>query len=374
MYAYYFSLPEQILGSDTWAYFNESVLETDKLKHHPILFFADFFYNQYNTIDDLFTGTKSFWNDLKTTVFVKFIAVLNLLSFKNYFINILFFNLIFLLGLVCLYKLINKHFVIHRIILVIAIFLMPSFLFWCSGIHKDGVVFSSICFILYQFDKTLDKGFNLKSISKLLFAFLVLFLIRNYILLLLCPILFSWFIAEKYKKHSFRIFSIVFLLCLSIFILSSSNSYTKIFSSSVVQKHHEFLKLEGNTKIITPHLTNTPSSLLNYLPFALKTVFLRPHLSEAKSISQYFAVLENYFILCLSILSAFFITRNKLNSSILLCCFYTSILLFIFIGYTVCFNGAIVRYRSSIIPITIIPYLLIIFGKLKTQFPIEETS
>ena len=364
-YAYYFSLPSQIAKSDTWLYFNESIVETDKLLHHPKLFISELWYNQYTNNNGLFTGINSYWNDLKTTVFVKALGLFNILSFKNYYINLLFFNLFVFFGTVALYKLINQLFIIKKWILIITIFLLPSFLFWNSGLHKDGIIFSCLALILYYFNLLLTQTISFKKIMTIVFYTAIIFLLRNYALLALFPALAAWYFSTKLKQKPIFIFTTSILFCLTLFFFSSSFKITKPIGDSIVQKHQEFQQLEGNSKIITPILENSSTSLLQYFPFALKTMIVQPIPTKSNGIAQNLTSIENYLYLVLALVSMFFITKQKINSPLLLSLLSITFLLYLFIGYTVCFSGAIVRYRSITLPFTILPLIIFIFAKEK---------
>lgn len=366
-YAYYFSLPSQINTSDTWLYFNESLVETEKLLHNPKLFFSKLCYNQYANNSGLFIGVNSFWNDLKTTVFVKVLAVLNLISFKNYYINLIFFNLFVFYGCIALYKLVSAYFEIKNWILIVSIFLLPGFLFWSSGLHKDGIIFSCIGLVLYYYNLQLNQSISIKKISIILFFITITFLLRNYILLALLPVLLAWFCSTKLKIKPIIAFAFIMLLCLTIFFFSNSLNITQSIGSSIVQKHHEFQKLDGKTKITTPPLNNSTKSLLNYFPFAIKTSLIQPIPSKNYGLAFNLSSFENYFYILLGLVSLFFMSSQKINSPLLLSFVFITFFLLLFIGYTVCFSGAIVRYRSIMLPFVILPSILLIFGKFKPK-------
>ncbi len=366
-YAYYFSLPSQINTSDTWQYFNESLVETDKLLHKPKLFFSELWYNQYVDNSGLFTGIHSFWNDLKTTVFVKGLGILNVFSFKNYYINLIFFNLFVFGGCIALYKLVSAYFEIKSWLLIVSIFLLPSFLFWCSGLHKDGIIFSCVALILYYYNLQLNQSISIKKNCCIIFFLIIIFLLRNYVLLALLPALAAWYCSTKFNINPFLIFATTILICLTVFFFSSSLNITKSIGGSIVQKHQEFQMLEGKTKITTPKLENSTTSLISYFRFAIKTVIIQPIPSKNNGLAQNVTSFENYFYLLIAIVSIFFISHQKINSSLLLSLLFITFFIYLFIGYTVCFSGAIVRYRSIILPFSILPSVLLIFGKLKTK-------
>lgn len=367
-YGFYFSLPAQLLKADTWDYFAQSKIETNWLLQNPKAFIADLFNNHYQSTGNLFTGSYSFWNDLKATFFIKTLAILNIFTNKNYYISILFFNLGFMFGGVAFFKLFNEHFKINKWLLLWAVFFIPTFLFWGSGIHKDGIVFSATAISIYLLNSILEKGVSFQRIALLLFCLALIFILKNYYLLAIIPAFCSWVITYKYSINPKLVFPIMIFFCLSIFISSNNFYLTKDISKSVVAKHNEFLTLEGNTKFETPNLENTTSSIVSYFPFAMQAATARPFISNVKSTAEMFIVIENYFIIALAVFALVFIFYKKrifLNSPIIWSCITIVFFLLLFIGYTVCFEGAIVRYRSITLPFLIVPCLIILFGKLK---------
>ena len=371
LYAYYFLQPSLIQTSDTWNFFNESLVETQKLLHQPKLFFSEFWFNQYNNNGGFFTGVNSFWNDLKTTVFVKFLAVLNLFSGNNYFINLLFFNLIVFSACIALYKLINQIFKVNKYLLIITTFLLPGFLFWSSGLHKDGIAFSAIVFAFYFFYKLLFNRFNKKYFLGFCCSFFVLFLLRNYVLLAIIPVLFAWWLTVKFYKFKYIIFVGTILSCLTTFFFSSKIHFTNSISNSVVQKHNEFQQLTGNTKILTPVLENNSRSIIHYFPFSLKTAFFYPIPNTSISKAVLINSLENYLYLLIAIIGIYYGFKRKNIHPLLLSFIGFSFLMYIFIGYTVCFSAAIVRYRDIILPFFVLPFVLTIFGRIKSKAEAE---
>lgn len=376
-YSYYFSLPPQITNADTWSYFMDSKAETDWLLSNPKAFATDLFANHYSQSGNLFSCTNSFWNDLKTTFFIKLLAVLNLFSGKNYYINLLFFNAFFMFGGVAFYRLFKDNFIINKWVLLAFVFFTPSFLFWCSGIHKDGLVFSATAISLFIFYKTIKEGFSFKRILILLICLGIIFLLRNYYLLAIIPALMTWFFAEKKKFNPKISFALMIFFCFNVLILSSYFNFSKGISDSIVQKHNEFLTLDGNTKFSTPSLEANATSIISYFPFALQSALIRPFPSNIKSKGEFFAMLENYLFLVIglgTIMVAFYKKSKITASPIILTCVSISFFLLLFIGYTVCFEAAIIRYRSVSFPLLIVPCILIIFGKLKKESIYNPTS
>ena len=84
---------------DTWGYHELSVIEYKLLFHHPAEYFSNLFHSGYeNKYGNFFGPGNSWWNDLKTNMFIKFLSVINILSFGNYYVNVIFYSFITMTG------------------------------------------------------------------------------------------------------------------------------------------------------------------------------------------------------------------------------------------------------------------------------------
>ncbi|MES2881182.1 MAG: hypothetical protein V4676_03470, partial [Bacteroidota bacterium] len=146
---YYWQMAQMV---DTWSYHYESLQESALLRSDPVTFFTSLFKNSYEDGYTNFLVTKnSWWNDLKATFFIKLLAIFNLLSFGNYFINIIFYSFITLFGPVAIYRVMKSVFPLRKLSILIATFLVPSFIYWTSGLHKDGLIFVGLGLVVYHF-------------------------------------------------------------------------------------------------------------------------------------------------------------------------------------------------------------------------------
>ncbi len=230
-YAKYFSLPQYIATADTWKYYNNSLTETDWLLRDLVGFIKDLFYSPYQQSGNLFSGSSSYWNDLKDNSIIKLMAVMNVFTGKSYYTNIIVFNFLYLFGPVALFR-IAKPFRSNnnKLWLILLIFLLPSFLFWCSGIHKDGLIFSAMMISIYCFWQQVNEHrFVWKYSLIILFCFLALFALRNIILLLLLPALLALFFSEKKTTLSMaHFFRFICKRIDSVFCFATYNISTKL--------------------------------------------------------------------------------------------------------------------------------------------------
>jgi hypothetical protein len=123
----------------------------------------------------------------------------------------------------------------------------------------------------------------------------------------------------------------------------------------VVQKQQEFMQLRGSRiqlDSLHPHL----KSFVRVLPQAAKNTYLRPHAFEAKGMLQVIAAIEVILFWALFLLVLVKHDRRwytNFRQPLNLVFIFFGVSFYLFIGYTIPFPGAIVRYK-------IIPELLML--------------
>lgn len=361
VYAWFYLQPGRFETSDTWRYFNESLTETDWLLRDPGGFFSDIFRHGYASAGGLFEGENSYWNNLKTNIIIKLLAVCNVFTFKTYFSNLVIFNFIFLFGPVALYKLVAQKLKSKtpKLILIATIFFIPSFLFWCSGIHKDGLIFTCLILItIFTYDQYSLRKVNIRKALIALVCLLLLFFLRNFMAILLLPALLVWLLAVRFPRKGALFALIVYGIGLALFFISSQASFPD-FPAYVIEKQAEFKQLEGGSQIAVPALQNTMVSFVRFFPTAVDIAFLRPHPSEINNLSYIPAVAENILLvvfLLIAIIRHKKAENDQLRAFYLFCiCFSVSFLLIA--GYTVTFSGAVMRYKASVLPLFFLPII-----------------
>lgn len=364
-YAKYYALPQNIATADTWNFYKASLKETDWLLHDPIGFVKDYFHSPYAQSSNLFAGSSSYWNDLDYNTIVKGIAVANVLTGSHYYTDLLLFNFLFFLGPVALYRLTKQYWKYNKFILLIPIFLLPSFLFWCSGLHKDGLIFTCIAVSLFCLHKQLVRNtFLPKQMGIILICFLLLFALRNVVLLLLLPALLAYSLAYKKPQFAPYIFGGIYLSGILLFFSIPHIFPSLDFPKYIISKQEEFNALSGNSKVSLPSLQPSFFSFANFLPYAVDLVFFRPHVGELKNANYTIAFFENTFILILAVASLLFQKINKRIPPLLLFFLFFSLSMLLLCGYTVTYVGAIVRYKSLVLPFLSLFFLLSINNKL----------
>lgn len=361
LYGWFYMQPVYFATSDTWHFFNLSKNETDWLFKDPVAFFKDIFFYGYERSGNLFLGENSYWNDLKSNVIIKLLAICNVFTFKNYWADVVFFNFLSFFGPVALYRIIRSLFKINNYVLIVAVFLIPSFLFWCSGVHKDGLIFTCVAVIMYHFYVQLQaKKIVWRSLSIALFLFIVIFALRNFMALLLFASLAVWLLSYAYSKKAKLILVSLVIAGLLFFMFSGYLNNSLDMQQYIIEKQNEFKQLSGASAIAVPALEHNAGSFLQFLPTAIDIAFFRPHFTEIKNYSYLPAIAETLLFWVVVFISLFLGRGRKTTNeqkAFIYCCLLFSISFLLLAGYTITFSGAIVRYRAVVLPFLFVPLL-----------------
>ena len=349
-------------GNDYWDNNRAGWEEYRLIWSNPIEYFTNLFRSDYqNGYGGLFDSFSSFWNDLRNNLVLKLLSLFNLFSRGNYYINSLFFNYLVFFGHIALYRVFIKIYPGKKVSVIIGSFVLPSLLYFSSGIHRDGLVFLLLCslfFCLYGILK--EKKTGGKRIVLALVSFLLLFLLRSYVALLLIPALSAWWLTEQRKWPAISVFPVVYLF--AALILFNLNSIYLSFDPlrAIVKKQSDYLALPvARTSIPLDSLQPTFNSFLHNAPQAIGHVLFRPYPLETPSLillPMNIELLVYQFLLLLFVVATLRKWPPKPEPFVIFCLFFC-ITNFLFIGYIVPNFGTLVRYRSIYLPFIITPLL-----------------
>ncbi|MEP6677117.1 MAG: hypothetical protein ABJA78_18290, partial [Ferruginibacter sp.] len=194
--------------NDYWMINEESWKEYQLLLHHPKEYFSNIFHSPYsNGYSGFFNSLQSYWNDLKNNIIIKIVSVFNIFSQGNYYINSIFMNFIAFFGHVAFFRIFSNIYKERKLSIIVGCFLLPSCLYFSSGLHKDAVVFSAIglfCFALYS---GIIQKFTIKKIIVLVLCSIVLLLIRSYVIVLVIPATAAYILSVKKNWPAFPVFT-----------------------------------------------------------------------------------------------------------------------------------------------------------------------
>ena len=325
----------------------------------PKVFFTDLFTSNYSERGEFFGSQNSYWNDLRFNIIYKLIAFTNIFARGNYYVNSLFFNFVSFLSTILLYKVFKDVFPLKKWAVIIGCFLLPSTLFFGSGIHKDLIVLTSLSVFCYALYFGLKKGFEWRKISFLILSILTILIVRNFIAVILLPCAVTWFIGCKYNLSPIKSFAALIVLgVLGTIMLHTS--FKKVDPLKVVvNKQQAFFTIgKANTNYKMDTLEPTVKSFVTQAPAALRHSFLSPYPTEFNSlfVNLFSVEITIYWLLLFAMLLFQERISQNLDAFIIFGITFT-FLIFLFSGYITPAAGALIRYRSIYFPFLIIPIL-----------------
>ena len=342
---------------DTWGYHYESIKEYELLKSDPKLFFSNIFHNTYNDGYTKFLAVEnSWWNDLKGTFFVKTLGIFNLVSFGNYYVNVILYSFISMFGPIAIFRVMKDVFPDRKLPILLATFLVPSVLYWTSGVHKDGLIFVGLSFVIYHIYFALKQNrFSPIRIFYIVMGLLLVLALRNFLIIPILPALFAWILASKLQRRPVVVFLTIYLVFITLFFTAKFIHPRLNFPEEVVARQEAFLDLGGGSAVTVNKLEPTFPNFAANAPQAFTLSTIRPYPSDVKHLLSLAAATEINFLLLIFIAFVFWRKKGTQTSTFLLFCVFLSFSVLMMIGYTVNILGAIVRYRSVVLSLLIIP-------------------
>lgn len=366
--------------SDIYKYFDDSKVIFDALKSNPSHYLAMLTgigndggdYNQYY-------NQMNFWarahdtnvlNDSHTII--RFNALVRLFSMGYFNVHTVFMCFLSFIGLVAIYKTFSEFLIDKKKELFFVVFLIPSVLFWGSGVLKEGILFFALGLMIYFFNRLFEFKATIVVISM---AFLLGFS-KFYVWLSLLPglLFLLWINKTNAQKVGLKFIAVVVVLATIGFnidrIINIQNPLV-----TLSQKQLEFNKLASgemtdmtgkpipvaNSAIHINKLEPTFFSFVKNIPQAVSNVLLRPFPWKMNSIMLLMAGFENMLIIAIMLLCLYFMLPFKqLPWHLILFCLSFVLLQFIVIGETTPIIGAIARYRTPTLPFLLIAFLLVL--------------
>lgn len=310
-----------------------------------------------------------YWTDTSAYTLVRINGILGWLTGGYYNVNVVFWQIFSMVGLVALFKAFYIHFPYNKQKLILGIFLVPSVLFWHSGIHKEAIsIFGIGLTTLFLVEHKIGYR-HLWIYVALVFSLILLFFVRSYLALLLIPAAIGLYFTLRNERYVWLKFSCIYLVCLALglfvgllfpkfnfihAIVDIQNFFT-VYGKG--QSDFDIAKLEPN---IFSLLVNSPKALFNAIT---KPTFF--DITNHHLLLKLLAAFETTLIILLGFM---LIAFNKIKQiphwHIIVYCFFLSFSFLILIGLSVDNIGALFRYRSVILPL-LVPSLLLLLHEEK---------
>ena len=305
---------------------------------------------------------------------IKLNALLMFVSLHVYFVHILFMCFISLLGWVLLTNAILKFAPQANAVFAIPVMLLPSVLFWTSGVMKEPVLVLGLgVFMLGLLSfGTGDRGKNVKALAVLVAGAFIIILIKFFVLVCLIPAVIAFLILRQ-NQNTITIFLkygvVNLLLLLAAFNINHLIPRLDLQQMLVNKQMHsvkEASYFKAGSRIDIPALDNSASSIIETAPVGIWNTITRPYLWEGKNIMMLASGAENVLIVLFMITClAFSDLKNLKQLNLLLFLINFALAYFALIGICTPVLGNLVRYRAPVLPVFLFAFVLVLKSNIK---------
>lgn len=377
VYTFYY---KDRITADIYKYFDASKIMFDALKSNPVHFLKMLTGIGNDTPEFIpYYDKMNFWSrQIESSIYndshtiIRFNTIVRFFSFGYYNVHTVFICFLSLIGLTAIYKTFYPALQDKKRELFVAVFLIPSVLFWGSGVLKEGIILFALGLLIYYFNQL----FKIKAMIICLGVGLILALSKFYIWLAIMPslIFILWMNKSKGTKKALKfaiIISITAIVGLNIDTFTSIQNplitlsqkqmeFNALANGTLTDAHNRPVPVAGSAIQINT-IEPTLVSLIKNSPQAFSNSLLRPFIWELRSPMMVFAGIENIAILLFLLLCLFFIKPlSTIKWELVLFCASFVIIQFLIIGYTTPIIGAIARYKVPALPFLLITFLLVL--------------
>lgn len=384
-YTYYYTDRKT---ADIFKYFDDAqYLYNSVYKNSPIQFWKIIFgiQNESDEIHRVLIKTNYWFKPFSSNIFndnrtvIRFNAVIHLFSFGYYHVHSLILSMLSFIGMISIFKVYNQKFINRKKELIIGCFLIPSVLFWGSGILKESILLFGLGLAVLAFTKFITVRNKLIPLCVGIISVYILIFTKTYILILLLPNILAWTIIYLTKTTKVGTVFLILNSCMIVLAFNAGKLNNRLnILEDLKHKQKDFINVAHSTKakstIEVAKLNNSSQTFIETMPNAFFNGLFRPTIFEIKNTFYTFSAFENLSIFILVILVlTFFKKPSQDELPYIYFGIYFTILLSVLIGWTVPVLGAIVRYKIPCLPFLYSVLLLCIdFNKIKNRINITQ--
>lgn len=370
-------------GGDTSAYFVTGRALAELLFRNPVDYFEILIGNAhpnpmyYFYCDDC--TYPYFWTHDKYAFFVSRIAsIVTLFGAGRFIPTTLVFSVLGFWGNWKLFQMFSNIYPHIKRELFIAIFVVPSTAFWTSGIMKDTLTLSAVCWYLYGFYNLLIKR-NLRWYYWLaiIVAVYIHLNVKPYVLYALLPGSMIWWSASMLDKYNVSVTRSIFTMILisigsiaGFFALSLLSDKMGDYALDRILEKAEItrsdLKREeyrGNSFDIGEY-DKSFTGMLAIAPKAIFAGLFRPTLLDVRNVVMLISAIENTILLYLVIRLFWkykwkFIFRTIYNHSVIMFMLLFSLFFSFSVGLSISNFGSLVRLKTPALPFFVLSLFII---------------
>jgi len=344
--------------SDIFRFFDDAQIINSTFKENPNLYLKIItgignYHEEFEPYKAKTNNWDSPHNSLLASnnrLIIRYISVTSLLFFGYYVPVALLTVYLSFLGLFAIYRLFNLHFTSMAKPLFLLFFLLPSLLFWTSGLLKEALLIA----LIGGFTHAMYSLFNRqKWLLNLIIALVFFLLIAKLRALVAGMILFAglpFLINSIFSlKRQLTTYIIMLFVAMTIFVESDkimNQSVSEIFSQRRQAYIEQALADKSGSLMSEKPLPQNYTETLKQIPASFFQTLFRPFPHEISNLFAWLMFGENLLLIAIPLILMFRYRFNPTSGNLIFMLLLFSITYLIITGLTVPIYGAIARYRS----------------------------
>jgi hypothetical protein len=319
---------------------------------------------------DNYTGYPLYWRDKQSWQVVRWTSILSFVGLRCYILTTIALSAVTYFGIWRLYKTFVYYYPDISKSLSYSVLLVPSVLFWGSGVLKDTFTLAAAGLLTYAFHQAfiLRKKILINSIFLVMCSSLIIS-IKPYIFIGLMPGALLWLSYNNIKSITnpflrFLIGPVVFLMIAGLALVGynqikdSLGKYSSVDNilnkAAITQRDLKQEHYEGNSFDIGD-FNPTLGGVLSKFPVAFFAGLFRPSFLDVRNVVMLLAAIENGFLLFFTLYILFKCGLRGTYSIIaghpvVFFAVIFSVFFAFSVGLTTSNFGALVRYKIPAVP------------------------
>lgn len=366
IYTFYYT---DTANSDIHKFYNDALVLRN-VADENVAAFSKLMLGQEDSTTATYTAAMKNWernfdeapiNENRTIIRLN--AAIMLLSFRSYFVHILFMCLISFIGWVLLSNSIFSNLQNNAsALLALPVLFLPSVLFWTSGVMKEPVLTLGLGLFIHG----LCSPSTIRTILFIALGSVLILASKFYVLACIMPATVAFFVSKR--TQTFSAISTRYSLVYLVFLLAAFNvqhvvprlNPMQMLANKQTHAIKEASYFNAGSRIEITPITGCTRSVTDNIPSAVWNCVARPYLWESKNPMMLLSALENVLVWVVILFCIFLILKHgsfsQANTVLFLLAF--SLSYFALIGISTPVLGNLVRYKTPLVPLLLFGFVL----------------
>ena len=352
--------------SDVHKFYTDAEVIYSALPHNPSAY-ATLMTSAGNDATAPYTAQMKNWernfdeapiNENRTVIRLN--ALLMLFSFNTYFVHILAMCFISLFGWVLLFNGVYRYINRPPTVLALPPLLLPSVLFWASGVLKEPILVLGLGVFVYGL-LSQRQWLRLTCCGV---GIVLLLAIKFYVLVCVLPAAFAFTLLPKTTdtiRVSAKYLVLYMLLAFAAFNVQHIVPRINAMQMLANKQHHsvkEAIYFNASSRIDIPQVDASALSIIKAAPVAIWNTLMRPYIWEGRNPMMLASAMENLMLIGIILLSLVYFKWQPTHLNIVLFLLLASLSYFVVIGLCTPVLGNLVRYKVPLLPLFLFAYII----------------